>query len=53
MAGMAFISQPQMRRGIALAAIQSLNEKFKAENAGLRKDLTGIDARIAALESKH
>lgn len=38
-------------QGIALAAIQGLNEKLQAENAELRTNLASLEARLAALES--
>jgi hypothetical protein len=37
--------------GIALAAIQGLNEKLQAENAELRTSLASLETRLAALES--
>ncbi|MCY9580136.1 tail fiber domain-containing protein [Paenibacillus alvei] len=39
-------------QGIALAAIQGLNEKLKAENAELHAKLAKLEARLSALESK-
>ena len=38
-------------QGIALAAIQGLNEKLNAENAQLRTNLANLERRLAALES--
>jgi len=38
-------------QGIALAAIQGLNEKLNAENAQLRTNLVSLETRLAALES--
>jgi hypothetical protein len=38
-------------QGIALAAIQGLNEKLNAENAQLRTSLADLERRLAALES--
>jgi hypothetical protein len=38
--------------GIALAAIQGLNEKLNCENAQLRASLGALEARLAAVESK-
>ena len=38
-------------QGIALAAIQGLNEKLQAENAELRTNLASLEDRFAALES--
>jgi hypothetical protein len=38
-------------QGIALAAIQGLNEKLQAENAELRTNLASLEARLTALES--
>jgi hypothetical protein len=38
-------------QGIALAAIQGLNEKLHAENAQLRANLASLEGRLAALES--
>jgi hypothetical protein len=38
-------------QGIALAAIQGLNEKLNAENAQLRTNLSNLERRLAALES--
>jgi Chaperone of endosialidase len=38
-------------QGIALAAIQGLNEKLQAENAELRTNLASLEGRLAALES--
>ena len=40
-------------QGIAMAAIQGLNEKLNAENAQLRASLASLEARLAAIESKH
>lgn len=40
-------------QGVALAAIQGLNEKLKVENTQLRANLTSLEARLAALESKY
>ncbi|MGM2859636.1 tail fiber domain-containing protein [Bacillus cereus group sp. Bce021] len=40
-------------QGVALAAIQGLNEKLKAENAELHMNLAKLEARISALESKN
>jgi hypothetical protein len=37
--------------GIALAAIQGLNEKLNTENAQLRTSLANLERRLAALES--
>jgi hypothetical protein len=39
-------------QGIALAAIQGLNEKLQAENTQLRVRFASLEARLAALESK-
>jgi hypothetical protein len=39
-------------QGVALAAIQGLNEKLNVENTQLRANLTNLEARLAALESK-
>ncbi|WP_068794224.1 tail fiber domain-containing protein [Brevibacillus laterosporus] len=39
-------------QGIALAAIQGLNEKLKAENAQLHASLANLEARLSVLESK-
>jgi hypothetical protein len=39
-------------QGIALAAIQGLNEKLQAENNQLRSNLASLEVRLAALESK-
>lgn len=39
-------------QGIALAAIQGLNEKLKAENAQLHANLANLEARLSTLESK-
>ena len=39
-------------QGVALAAIQGLNEKLNVENAQLRVALNSLAARLAALESK-
>lgn len=42
-------------QGVALAAIQGLNEKnekLKAENAQLHTNLVNLEARLSALESK-
>jgi hypothetical protein len=39
-------------QGVALVAIQGLNEKLKVENAQLRANLENLEARIAAIESK-
>ncbi|MGX5596020.1 tail fiber domain-containing protein [Bacillus cereus] len=39
-------------QGVALAAIQGLNEKLKAENAELYKNLAKLEARLLTLESK-
>ncbi|PQZ54620.1 MULTISPECIES: tail fiber domain-containing protein [Bacillus] len=39
-------------QGVALAAIQGLNEKLEAENAELHKNLAKLEARLLALESK-
>lgn len=38
-------------QGIALAAIQGLNEKLNAENEQLRTSLVSLETRLAALES--
>jgi hypothetical protein len=38
-------------QGVALAAIQGLNDKLKAENTQLRADFASLEIRIAALES--
>jgi hypothetical protein len=38
-------------QGIALAAIQGLNEKLQAENGELRTNLASLEGRLAALES--
>jgi hypothetical protein len=38
-------------QGIALAAIQGLNEKLNAENTQLRANLLSLETRLAALES--
>jgi hypothetical protein len=38
-------------QGIALAAIQGLNEKLNAENTQLRANLVSLETRLAALES--
>lgn len=38
-------------QGIALAAIQGLNEKLNAENERLRTSLVSLEIRLAALES--
>jgi hypothetical protein len=38
-------------QGIALAAIQGLNDKLNAENAQLRISLANLERRLAALES--
>jgi hypothetical protein len=38
-------------QGIALAAIQGLNEKLNTENAQLRTSLANLERRLAALES--
>ncbi len=38
-------------QGVALAAIQGLNEKLKAENADLRANFAGLEARLVTLES--
>ncbi|TFZ14005.1 tail fiber domain-containing protein [Bacillus cereus] len=38
--------------GVALAAIQGLNEKLMAENAELHMNLAKLEARLSALESK-
>lgn len=37
--------------GVALAAIQGLNEKLKAENAELHANLAKLEARLTSLES--
>jgi hypothetical protein len=37
-------------QGVALAAIQGLNEKLNAENSELRTRLAGLERRLAALE---
>ena len=37
-------------QGIALAAIQGLNEKLNAENAQLRTSLADLERRLTALE---
>ncbi|MGG3528357.1 hypothetical protein COM13_12280 [Bacillus pseudomycoides] len=39
-------------QGVALAAIQGLNEKLQAENAGLYAKLASFEERLSALESK-
>jgi hypothetical protein len=39
-------------QGVALAAIQGLNERVQVENDKLRSVCAGLEARIAALESK-
>lgn len=39
-------------QGVALAAIQGLNEKLKAENDELHKKLANLEARLSALEFK-
>ncbi|MGH1274437.1 tail fiber domain-containing protein [Bacillus cereus] len=39
-------------QGIALAAIQGLNEKLKVENDELHKKLANLEARLSALEFK-
>ncbi|MFG0216113.1 tail fiber domain-containing protein [Brevibacillus porteri] len=39
-------------QGIALAAIQGLNEKLKAENAQLHASLAKLEERLSALEAK-
>ncbi|MDN9012177.1 tail fiber domain-containing protein [Brevibacillus laterosporus] len=39
-------------QGVALAAIQGLNEKLKAENAQLHASLANLEARLSVLESK-
>lgn len=39
-------------QGVALAAIQGLNEKLKAENAQLHASLANLEARLSALEAK-
>ncbi|MDM5359683.1 tail fiber domain-containing protein [Peribacillus sp. ACCC06369] len=39
-------------QGVALAAIQGLNEKLMAENAQLHANLANLEARLSALESK-
>lgn len=39
-------------QGVALAAIQGLNQKLEAGNAKLRSSLTDLEKRIAALERK-
>lgn len=39
-------------QGVALASIQGLNEKLKAENAQLHTNLANLEARLSALESK-
>ncbi|MED2985190.1 tail fiber domain-containing protein [Bacillus thuringiensis] len=38
--------------GVALAAIQGLNEKLRAENDELHKKLANLEARLSALEFK-
>jgi len=38
-------------QGVALAAIQGLNEKLNAENEQLRTSLVSLEARLAAIES--
>jgi hypothetical protein len=38
--------------GVALAAIQGLNQKLEAENAGLRSRLDELAARLDAIEAK-
>jgi hypothetical protein len=38
-------------QGVALAAIQGLNEKLNTENAQLRTSLANLERRLAALES--
>ncbi len=38
-------------QGIALAAIQGLNEKLNAENTQLRENVVSLETRLAALES--
>jgi hypothetical protein len=38
-------------QGIALAAIQGLNDKLNAENVQLRTSLANLERRLAALES--
>jgi hypothetical protein len=40
-------------QGVALAAIQGLNEKLNAENTQLRSNLNAIEARLEAIESKY
>ena len=39
-------------QGVALAAIQGLNQKLEAENTKLRSSLTDLEKRLAALERK-
>jgi Chaperone of endosialidase len=39
-------------QGVALAAIQGLNQKLETENAKLRSSLTNLEKRLAALERK-
>ncbi|PGZ46964.1 hypothetical protein COE56_22825 [Bacillus anthracis] len=39
-------------QGVALAAIQGLNEKLKAENEELHAKLANLEERLLALESK-
>ncbi|MBS9803129.1 tail fiber domain-containing protein [Bacillus toyonensis] len=39
-------------QGVALAAIQGLNEKLKVENANLHEKLAYLEERLLALESK-
>lgn len=38
--------------GVALAAIQGLNQKLETENAALKTQLTALEARLTALERK-
>ncbi len=38
--------------GIALAAIQGLNQKLESENAALKSALDAVEARLSALESE-
>jgi hypothetical protein len=39
-------------QGVALAAIQGLNQKLEVENAKLRSNLTDLEKRLVALERK-